>query len=320
MSNIKLLFGVEFWDFLERSILTANKHVFIFSAYAKEQDIQYLVSKIPVGVPHLIIARDDIKKINERNIFYVNKDRFHAKIYIIDDIIIIGSQNIYKVVKIPLEDKTGELSVAFTTPDSVNVIYQSLMIVLQQEYETYFQNKVMNLQIKYKESGEEIDINNVWISFFREYKLESFLNINSGYCPSCGNSLNFKENEFCIIYCQQYNENISADECGTGNACKYCFGDKEIVEPNILYSCPCCNFKIGFMTEELCKAPYWSWEVMSLFNNTVELENFLKLYFFLIEKVGEANANQLLISLQIIGNLSKVDINKRYYEIGDLFL
>ena len=74
------------------------------------------------------------------------------------------------------------------------------------------------------------------------------------------------------------------------------------------------------MIEELGKAPYWSWEVMSLLNNTVELENFLKLYFFLIEQVGEANTNNLLISLKIIGNLSRVDINKRYYEIGDLFL
>ena len=51
MSTVKLLFGIEFLGFLEKSILATSKYVFIFSAYAKEQDIQNLVSKIPVGVP-----------------------------------------------------------------------------------------------------------------------------------------------------------------------------------------------------------------------------------------------------------------------------
>jgi hypothetical protein len=320
MSSVKLLFGFEFWDFLEKSISTATKHVFIFSAYAKQQDLQHLVSKIAIGVPYLVIVRDDIDRINENNLIYINKDKFHAKLYIVDDIIIIGSQNIYKVVKIPLKDKTGELSVAFRSPDSVNVIYQTLMLVLREEYETYYQNKVHEYQKQYEYCEEEIDIESVWVHFFREYRLESFLNIRSGYCPSCGNLLDIKENEFCKIYCQPYNETISADECGNGNGCKYCFDDRKVIEPNILYSCTICDFKLGYITQELGKAPYWSWEVLSSLGNTVELEQFLKLYFYLIEKVGEVNTNSLLISLKIIGNLSRLDIEKRYYEIGDLFL
>ncbi|MGL1931960.1 MAG: hypothetical protein OCC45_09385 [Desulfotalea sp.] len=318
MSNVRLLFGVEFWDFLEKSIQVAQKHVFIFSAYAKKQDMKNLVSKIPTNTPYLVITRDDIDKIDVNNIVYADKNKFHAKIYIIDDTIIIGSQNLYKVVSIPLKDKTGEISVAFTTSDSVNIIYQSLMIVLKEEYEEYFRNKLNLITMKYEENEENIDLKDVWISFFREYKLESFLNINSCNCPSCGSKVNFKENDYCIIYCQGYNENISADECGHGNACKYCYGDKEIIEPNLMYSCTKCNFEIGYITEESVKGPYYSWDTLSLFSNTEELENFLKLYFFLIDIVGEFEANNLLTSLGVIGNLSQLDLNKRYYEIESL--
>ena len=140
MSKVKLLFGIEFWDFLEASIKKSKKHIFIFSAYAKQEDIQYLVSLIPNNIPYLIVVRDDISKIEIPNLIHVNKDRFHVKLYIIDDTIIVGSQNIYKVVKIPIEEKTGELSVAFSTSDSVNIINQSLLIVLKEEYELYFTN------------------------------------------------------------------------------------------------------------------------------------------------------------------------------------
>lgn len=278
MSKVKLLFGIEFWDFLEFSIKKSKKHIFIFSAYAKPKDIQYLISMIPENIPYLIVVRDDISKIEIPNKIYVNKDRFHAKLYIIDDTIIVGSQNIYKVVKIPLEEKMGELSVAFSTSDSVNIIYQSLLIVLKEEYELYFKNKVDLFESQfYDDNYDELDDHDIWLNFFREYRVESFLNINSGICPSCGSLLNRKENEYYKVYCEQYNEVVSVDEFGYGNACKYCVGkEKEIVEPNILYKCNKCNFKIGYMIDELGKAPYWSWEELSFCNTTVELENFLK--------------------------------------------
>ena len=319
MSKVKLLFGIEFWDFLEDSIKKSKKHIFIFSAYAKQEDIQYLVSLIPNNIPYLIVVRDDISKIEIPNLIYVNKDRFHAKLYIIDDIIIIGSQNIYKVIKIPLEEKTGEISVAFSTSDSVNIIYQSLLIVLKDEYELYFENKIKLFESEfYQYDYGEPSHSNIWLNFFREYKVESFLNIKSGKCPSCGNELNIKENEFHKIWCPHYKEAISVDECREWNACKYCIGPNKIVEPNILYECNKCNFKIGYMIHELGKAPYWSWEELSFCNTTEELESFLKLYFYLVDKIGEKNTNELLMSLGIIGNLSQLDLSKRYYEIQDI--
>lgn len=323
MSNIKLLYGIEFWHFLENAVKNSRRHVFIFSAFARQEDIDSLTSLIRAETPYLIIIRDDISgmRVNQENIIYAPAGKFHAKLYIIDDTIIIGSQNIYKVVKMPLAEKTGELSVAFITKDAVNIIYQSLMIILKAEYENYFSEKHIEYSNNYTELYDEPYPERLfWLDLFKEYKLESFLDIGSEQCPSCGSYMNLKENEYPIIYCEQYNEKISSAECGEGNACKYCYdGGYYLVEPQIIYTCRQCGFSVGYNIEELNKSPYYSWHVLSFFKQTNELQQFLKLYFYLIHNIGEYSANKLLKSLNILGNLSNLDLDKRYYELDGFY-
>ena len=36
----------------------------------------------------------------------------------------------------------------------------------------------------YEDNYDELYDHDIWLNFFREYRVESFLNINSGICPS----------------------------------------------------------------------------------------------------------------------------------------
>lgn len=312
MANVKMIYGEEFWSFLTEAIKHAKHHIFIFTAFTKDDDLNDIIGKIN-HLPHLIVVRDqqNLRRNLLGNVIPTDYKKFHAKVYVIDDMVIVGSQNLYKVSTIPLSEKKGEISVAFKPYNTINIIYQALMIVLQGEYEEYYSNKMNELEESY---GYEYNIG--WVDFFKEYKLESFLNLNSRICPCCSGNLLFTERKEALLECSSntYGK-IEQSECGTGNACKYCVEGPILLEPEITYSCPICSFRTGYQIHNLNKRPYWSWEILSAVTVPYELQNFLKLYFYLIDKLSESRANSLLTSLGILGRLSKLSLTQRDYGV-----
>ncbi|NDY71835.1 hypothetical protein DO021_01640 [Desulfobacter hydrogenophilus] len=312
MTDVKMMYGEEFWSYFYAAIQNAKRHVFIFTAYTNTSDLRDVLGKIS-HLPHLVVVRDDSNVSSNQigNVILTDHLKFHAKVYVIDDLVIVGSQNLYKVKKISLAEKKGEISVAFKPDNAINIIYQSLMIVLQGEYEAYYENKIEDLK---KRFGHEYDIG--WVDFFREYKLESFLNLNSGTCPCCGSQLVLTERDEALFECSSntYGQ-ITQFECGIGNACKYCISDPILVEPEVTYRCSTCNFTTGYRITETYKRPYYSWEVLAAVTVPDQLESFLKLYFYLIDGLGEMQANNLLSSLGILGNLYRLNVSQRDYQI-----
>lgn len=310
MDSVTIMYGNDFWLFFDKAVKNAKNHVFIFTAYTNEKDLAELIN-VTRHLPHLIIVRDDLIKVKpvfvNDNVIFTNHQSFHAKVYVIDNYIIVGSQNLYRISTIPLEQKTGEISIGFQSDDVLNIIYQSLMIVLRNEYELYYNNELELFYDQY----EELSQKSFWILLFQKYKLDSFLNLKSGICPNCGSRLSFKEIEENLYDCNTYGV-VKQSECEEGNACKYCI-EKHLHTPQISYWCNNCNFMVGYCTEELQKSPYYCWNSLICTNSPNELECFLKLYFYLIKNLGENKTNFILSSLKILGNLSSLNISKRNY-------
>jgi len=105
--NIQLLYGDEFWCKFEALLNIAKERVFIASAYLGQNDYRRVIQAIPKGVFYYFATRDENSnyKPNSRCIL-INKNYFHGKIYLIDNCVIIGSQNLYK----PKIIRQGEFS------------------------------------------------------------------------------------------------------------------------------------------------------------------------------------------------------------------
>lgn len=207
MNNIKLqlICGTEFWSILESLLKNAKKRVFIFSAYVKESTYKKYMNMIPNDVYRLFMCREKDKwKGKEKEnqfvptddyVVILSNEEFHGKVYLIDDTIIITSQNLTEAIKL----REGEFGILIQSPSS----YISLLLY-----------KILQSIIR----GHNIPVEPVSDVFFELY---------SNCCPFCGQEPTSDN----IVQCQQYGFNfVSKDDCDSYDnegACKYCNRDEQ---------------------------------------------------------------------------------------------
>lgn len=284
MVNIELMFGAEFWDYIEIEIPKAKKHVFLLSAYARDRDISQIFNIMPL-VPHLVLIRDDcILNYSYQNLIYVDHTIYHAKVYVIDDTVIIGSQNLNKVTRINLNDKVGEVSVKFNTNESSNIIYQALLLILRQEYEHYFMLEVSDVQEHHEISEQE-----AWKHVAGSLYLKEFKEGTITSCPCCG---------------YQVDVMVSMSESSIE-----CEEDEEVT-----YACPNCEFFIKVFNHAYCYDRTWERsEVVFDFRCSPDFSLFLQLHLYLSKKIGRSQSLQVLKSLNMLGSIKNFDLNQRIY-------
>lgn len=188
--DINLIFGDEFWDRLNDLSKNAKKRIFLLSAYMGKRDWGKIVASKSPNVPAISMCRTDSSYKPTIDTFLINKDLYHGKLYIVDNVVLIGSQNLYNA------NKNGEFSVEFCADSDYEaslIAYQALLKTLE---------NVMP-------SPEPV--NNDFLEFYDDC------------CPFCG-SLPAEPDS--IIACAEYGGSfVSEDDCGSygdEGACKYC--------------------------------------------------------------------------------------------------
>ncbi|MFM2657703.1 phospholipase D-like domain-containing protein [Vibrio owensii] len=283
--TIRLMYGAEFWDYIEGAIPLAKKHVFLLSAYTSDKDISNIFQVMPL-VPNLVMVRDDCPLSHHYpNLIFVNHGIYHAKVYVIDDTVIIGSQNLNKVTRVSLNDKIGEVSVKFETNESSNIIYQALILILKSEYQYYFSMEVDKVQRHYEISYQSAWAHvagNLYLDAFRENRLQN--------CPCCSCEITINTNYF-----ESDIDGASEDE-------------------ESYYFCNNCNFMIKVFNYAHCyDRPWETTEQVTDFRCTPDFSLFLQLHFYLAMRVGRVNSLNILKSLNILGSIHYLDLNKRDY-------
>ena len=194
MKDLKLqfLYSREFWEKLELLITNAKERVFLVSAFIGEKTYKKYVSMIPKDVYNITICRSDSGYI-PKEALQILHDYFHGKIYLIDNTIIIGSQNLYDA------QKEGEFSTLIETDEfnSSLILYQALLKLIEKE----------------AVSAEPVH--------------PDFLDFYGEGCPFCGND-NIQE-DFSLHSCPGYGGGFVSDEdCasyGGEGGCKYCLAE-----------------------------------------------------------------------------------------------
>ena len=129
--EITLLYGSEFWDCLESLCKIAKERAIFASAYVNLSTVKKYRSFLSKDVIHYLIARNDNKTYNlpDSNLILVDSTYFHSKIYLIDEYVIIGSQNLYDA------EKEGEFNVLFkfSYNSASTVFYQSLIKIIEDD-------------------------------------------------------------------------------------------------------------------------------------------------------------------------------------------
>lgn len=203
-TKIKLLYGDEFWKELDERLPGAQKRVFLASAYMGERDYQRCASAVPSSVFFCAACRSDSGFKPPSKCLVIDQSLYHGKIYLIDNAVIIGSQNLHNA------GKSGEFSVLFQTDwlTSSLVLYQALLKVAEQA------------------GAEPEPVNPLFLQFYRQG------------CPFCGGNL---AEPLSIYRCFGYGGGfVSQEDCdsyqGEG-ACQYCFPEFK----KSLGQCYCCD-------------------------------------------------------------------------------
>jgi hypothetical protein len=258
--TFQLLYGSEFWDKLTELVENANKRVFFSTAYLKKSTLEKYLRLVSKNVYQMTICHDDNKPYNipKVNRLLVKYQYFHGKIYLIDDTIIIGSQNLNNA------HKEGEFSVLLKFPhhDASTIFYQSLLKIIE---------------------CEPVDSEPVDERFFKLYE--------EGFCPFCGNAFIGSED---ISICPGYGEGrgvVSDEDCdsyGSGGACKYCIDENR----KTISECYFCDESgCGFGIEKESK------KLIFHAINPPEAEDkrkafeFLRLFNFLSKQLGDEVIN-----------------------------
>lgn len=272
--KIKLLYGTDFWDTLDILIKNANDRVFLASAYWGQKDYLHYKSIIPNNIFYYFLSRDDSGFIPNDRCIKIDNTLFHGKIYLIDNTIIIGSQNLYKPKKI----KDGEYSVLFETDNFTSslMLYQALLKIAQQ-------------------AGEEDEPIN-----------ESFLNFYSDGCPFCGNMI---ADELSIIRCPEYGGGfVSEEDCSSyqnEGACKYCIAENR----ENLGECLCCDhsgcgFGISINNLEFIYHTFGAPDK----DKEERAREFLRLFNFISKYMNDTDLIDLYNKLGFIGKIFNVSL------------
>ncbi|WP_152559774.1 hypothetical protein [Hymenobacter sp. IS2118] len=187
--NLQFLYGKEFWTKLEFLLKNASERVFILSAFMGENTYKKYIKFIPDDVFILTVCRED-SSYKPVESLKINHKYFHGKIYLIDNTIIIGSQNLYEA------NKEGEFSTLIET-DSFNsslILYQALLKIIEKE----------------PIQAEPVD--------------EDFISLYEDGCPFCGHYI--ASDSVSLHTCPGYGGDfVSDDDCesyGGDGFCKYC--------------------------------------------------------------------------------------------------
>ncbi len=189
--KIQFLYGQEFWDKLGELLANAKERVFLLSAFIKKETHDEYTALIPPGVFQLTGCRSDNKKFQPEGALIIDQEHFHGKIYLVDNTIIIGSQNLYYV------GKEGEFSTLIETDgfNSSLILYQALLKTIE---------------------DTDTEAEPVHPDFFTFYDDEG--------CPFCGNE--FMPEATSLHVCPGYGFGfVTDDECssyGGDGACKWC--------------------------------------------------------------------------------------------------
>jgi len=189
--SLKLVYGSEFWVALKFFIQSAKQRIFLMSAYWGKDTYDEIKECLPDDIDCYFFSRSDSPFIPPEAIIF-QAINFHGKLYLFDNNLIIGSQNLYKAKKV----REGEFNIVLSTDDdsASNIIYQAIQAAIKCE-DIY---------------SEPVD--------------KTFLKIyDEGFCPFCSN-ININE-ESDVNWCTQYRGYVTREDCisydGSG-ACKYC--------------------------------------------------------------------------------------------------
>lgn len=194
--EIKLVFGDEFWDRLNDLAKSAQKRIFLLSAYIGKRDWERVIASKQNDVPVATMCRSDSSFKPRVDTFVVNKKLYHGKLYVVDNVVLLGSQNLYNA------NKKGEFSVEFHAVDETEaslIAYQALLKTFEGVLP---QPEPVN---------------------------QNFLEFYGSCCPFCGGP---PVDPYSVIRCAEYGGGfVSEEDCGSygeEGACKYCIAENRI--------------------------------------------------------------------------------------------
>lgn len=278
--NIKLVFGNEFWGRLDELAKTAKRRIFLFSAYMGSRDWQKVNSSKPNGVPLLSMCRSDSGYIPHSDTFVVNKSLYHGKLYVVDDVVLLGSQNLYNA------GKGGEFSVEFHATTQ----YEASLIAYQALLKTF--------------EG---------VCPPPEPVNKGFLEFYTSCCPFCGGT---PAEPYSLIKCAEYGRGfVSEEDChsyGGEGACQYCLEENR----DRLGECYVCDHSgCGFGIQvNSGKLLYHEFAIRDL-----EAISNAKQYIQLFNYFAECNpqfATKLFSVLGFTGNVFNVSLERLSWSFG----
>jgi hypothetical protein len=283
INKLRLLYGKEFWQELEELIKNSQERVFVISAYVNKDSYLWLQSLIPKNVFSLLLCREDSGYIPDCALT-VSKNSLHGKLYLVDDAIIIGSQNLANF------GKEGEYNIRlnFSEEMATAFLYQALLKIIENE----------------DIASEPVDA--------------TFLEFFSDECPFCGNAP--LPDPFTITSCPVYDYPgfVSEADCsalaGEEGGCKYCCPENKKPLGEI-YACDNAGCGLGINSETLSLVYH------AITPPTNEMKQkareFLRLYNFIAQK--RSDSSDIIKKLDLIGKVYKTSIQRDEFNFIDKF-
>jgi len=294
--RIEILYGKEFWDFFWKKIKVAESRIFIASPFFESDLLFKIKDTVKDDVFCCFAVRDDkLKEMKKRfwkrveqanlSLIFIPNESFHGKIYLIDNSVIIGSQNLYISKKTGI--KEGEYSVLLDFEDSTlagAVIYKSLLVIACQLGE------------------EEEPVSEIIFEFYSQ-----------GECPFCGGGVS---DPFEVKYCPKYGGVLTESECnsyGGEGACKWCrYGDRSDFEIGQCFLCEKCGLGINIENRSLVCNPF----IYPKGKNLEKVRDFLRLFNFLSVKTDGKTLCEFYEKMGLLNKIYEIEIEKLSWRIS----
>lgn len=283
--KVKILYGNEFWDFLEKKLNTVRKRVFIASAFFDFNILKEISEKLPKNVTLGFMSRkDQIEKnieelgsLDRMFLLSVPEKTFHGKLFLFDNSVVIGSQNLYR----PKSGvKEGEYSVLLDFEKSsfaTSIVYKSMFVILQQLY---------------KEDIYAVD-----------KKIINFYNL--GTCPFCGGEIRGQSE---VKWCPEYGGVVTNWECvlyGEDGACKYCrYREPEDFSCEPCYLCEGCGLGVLIKDGSFVYNPFKYPDKEEL----KKAKGFLRFLTFLSENLLKGDLYTFCREMGFLGNIYRIEV------------
>lgn len=281
--KLQLLYGNEFWDKLEQLIKNAEERIFFMSAFLSSETYQKYKKMVPLNVPFYVATRDDKSNYKPGEAILIDSKDFHGKLYVIDNTVIIGSQNLYNA------NKEGEYSTLIESDHegASLILYQAL------------------LKLTEKSTIEPFPIHPDFYEFYRD-----------GHCPFCSNNIDTEE---FFVRCPHYGggeKYVTARDCQGQNNEGDCFNCLPESRTSIhAYGCDetGCGLGIEFVTEGKDKNMYLIENALKSPNDTeFELVSvYLKLFNFIQSK--KIDAKKFFTDLLLSGDVYNTVLKRQEY-------